>query len=195
MASKGDGAAKLFDIRPRTGDDECAVEARDLFNQSGFDYRVQNFFGKDRDNLIGFASDQTNLRFQDGYGTPTPDVIEESSKIRNEFGWSARGRTPLTTRIYQGVPDLSHGVPNPDQETDLFHVQHDITTRVVMESDLSNFEPLIEPIRGTVQDPDYIVPSAWVNGGEDTRGRLREPEYLARNGYVQDPATGVWSRR
>ena len=194
MASKSGDGGKLFDIRPRTADDECAVEARDLFNQSGFDYRVKNFFDKDRENLIGFSSDQTNLRFQDGYGTPTPEVIEESSKIRNEFGWSARGRTPLSARIYQGVPDLSHGVPNPDQESDMFHVKHDITTRLVMESDLSHFDPLIDPIRDTVQSPDHIVPSAWVNGGEDTRGRLREPEYLKRNGFSQDPVTGVWTR-
>lgn len=195
MAPKSGDGVKLFDMRPRTADDECAVEARDLFNQSGFDYRVQNFFDKDRENLIDFSSDQTNLRFQDGYGTPTGEVIEDSSKIRNEFGWSARGRTALPTRIYQGVPDLSHGVPNPDQESDILHVKHDITTRVVMESDLSNFEPLIDPIRKTVQSADHIVPSAWVNGGEDTRGRLREPEYLKRNGFSQDPETGVWTRR
>lgn len=194
MASRNDDG-KLFDLRRRTGDDECAVESRDIFNQSGFDYRVKNFFDKDRESLIGFSSDQTNLRFQDGYGTPPSEVIEESSKIRNDFGWSARGRIPLSTRIYQGVPDLSHGVPNPDQETELFHVKHDITTRVVMESDLSNFVPLIDPIKETVQSPDHIVPSAWVNGGEDTRGRLREPEYLRQNGFVQDPVTGVWTRK
>lgn len=194
MVGVDKGGAKLFDMRPRTADDECALESRELFNQSGFDYRVANYFEQDRKSLIGFSSDQTNLRFQDGYGTPTADVIEESSKIRNDFGWNARGRTPLTTRTYQGVPDLSHGVPNPETESDLFHVKHDIVSRVVMESDLSRFDPLIDPIKETVQDPAHIVPSAWVNGGEDTRGRLREPEYLQQNGFVQDPQTGVWAR-
>lgn len=186
--------AKLFDLQQRTIDDTCAVESQNLYNQSGFDYRIKNFFDRERDNLIDFSSHQTNLRFQDGYGTPASLVMDESSKIRHDFGWNARGRIPLATRIYQAVPDLSHGMPNPDAETDMLHVKHDITTRVVMESDLSHFEPLIGPIKDTVQDPQHIVPSAWINGGEDTRGQLREPEYLRRNGFVQDPVTGVWTR-
>ena len=194
MAGVDKSGAKLFDLRQRTADDVCAVDSRDTFNRSGFDYRVTNFFDQDRNSLIGFSSEQTNLRYQEGYGTPTAEVIEESSKIRNDFGWNARGRIPLTTRTYQGVPDLSHGTPNPDTESDIFHVKHDIVSRVVMESDLSRFEPLIDPIKDTVQDPAHIVPTAWVNGGEDTRGRLREPEYLEQNGFVKDPVTGVWNR-
>lgn len=194
MAKVKHGGEKLFDLNQSIGDDDCALQSRDLFNESGFDYRVQNFYGKERDRLIDFATEQTNLRFQEGYGTPTSAVIDESSKIRHDFGWSARGRTSLATRIYQAVPNLSHGVPNPDVESDMFHVKHDMVSRVVMESDLSRFIPLIEPIKEKVQNPDNIVPSAWVHGGADTRGQLREPEYLLQNGFRQDPATGVWTR-
>lgn len=185
---------KLFSIPHRPTDDECAKDAKDTFNQSGFDYSITNFYDASRQSLIDFSSDQTNLRFQQGFGTPVSSAMDDSSKIRDEFGWNPRGRVQLNTRIYGAVPNLSHGTPNPEQESSLWHVKYDMVNREITEVDTSRFVPLIQPISQSIQDPKHIVPSEWVNGGEDTRGRLRDPEYLVKNGFVQDPVSGVWVR-
>lgn len=185
---------KLFTIPHRPNDDDCAQDAKILYNQSGFDYSMANFYGADRKDLIEFSSDQTNLRFQQGFGTPVASVMDESCRIRDDVGWNPRGKVQLTSRIYGAVPNLSHGTPNPDQESSMWHVKHDVVNREITEIETSRFVPLIDPISRSIQDPKHIVPTEWVNGGEDTRGRLRDPEYLKQNGFVQDPMTGVWVR-
>lgn len=186
---------KLFDLQQRTIDDECAVDSKNLYNQSGFEYSITNFYDSEMKDLVEFSSDQPNLRFQNGYGTPGSVAMAESSRIRNNFDWTPRGRTPLPSRIYQAVPDLSHGMPNPDDESKLFHVPHDVVTREITEEDLTKYfkAPLLPEVEKTMQNPETVVSSAWVHGGADTRGAFRDPEYLSRNGFVKD-STGVWTR-
>lgn len=174
-----DPRVKLFDAQNRLAYDECYELGQDRFNRSGFEYAVTNHReGDKRRDLLNFSSDQHNLRFQDGIGVPAPDLIDQSSQIRNDFGWTPKGRTHLPSRPFLAVPDMSHGEPRPDDETQLWHVDHSTATRQISEKDLARFEPLIGSIKTTIQDPSHIVPSGWIHGGEDTRARLRDPHVL-----------------
>jgi hypothetical protein len=186
---------KIFDLVQRPGADECAVGADNVTNLSSYEYQVANFYNNSRDTLIDFSTPQTNLRFYEGYGTPSAEVMEDASAIRDDFLWRARGKSSLPARIYHAVPDLSHGPPNPDDETKVWHAKiEETSSEILAEQSFDRFEPLLSHIQQTVQNPDTVVPSAWVNGGQDTRGMLRDPNYLAEFGYRQDPNTGAWTR-
>ena len=69
---------KLFSIPHRPNDDDCAKDAKDIFNQSGFDYSITNFYDASRQSLIDFSSDQTK-EFQHAITQYSPSAFVHSA--------------------------------------------------------------------------------------------------------------------
>lgn len=187
-------ASELFDIQARPGQDKCAVDAENAYNASLRDRALYNTFGSGRDALIGFSSGSLNLRFGDGVGEAPPERVDESSGLRHGYGWHPRGKNQLQPRVYQAPADLSSANIDkmPEEPSiawgDSTFDRHSALSGVTID----RFEPLIPEIRGSVQNHEHIVPTAWVRGGQDTRTQTRTLSYVGGQGFAQ--AGGCGSR-
>jgi hypothetical protein len=185
-------AGELFDIQSRPGTDPCTVSAENEFNQNIYGRSVYNSFGSSRDSLIGFASDSRNLRFGDGVGETPPDQVDQSSQLRHGYGWHSRGKVQLTPRVYQGPADLSGAnLEMMPEEPGVVWGESTFNRHSALSGiTIDRFEPLVPELKKDIQDPEHIVPTAWVRGGQDTRAETRTLSFVGAQGFAQSGSPG-----
>jgi hypothetical protein len=158
-----------------------------------------NFYNacEGREKLREFSSDN-HLVYMDGFGSAKDCTVVDDSKIR--YGWemtNKRGNQQLPKRVFTAIPDLGRGSFNPQLE-DTVKQGEDTNTRKtcdnLSEASLLKYTmtPLLDCIRGTIQDPDNIVPS-WTWGGENTRDTVNQKAFLEQQGYAFDG--NVWRKK
>jgi len=186
---------RIFDLQARLGADECAINARDLQNNSIDKYTKFNSYvtnrakcGKEEDDLRKFAA-INHVTFKDGLGFTNQCRVDNDSQLRNGSKWTHdRARIQLYPRVFQGVPDFSHGGSAPVLESRLVQGEDTAAKRscnVLAEVNIDRFDPLIKCMSDNVQNPDNIVPT-WTWGGEPTRDTVRQRKFLEANGYMFD---------
>lgn len=175
----------------RLCDDKCAKEARDLQNESIVDYDLYQYLPAGACDGINarfptMAYDHVNLTGRIGYGVAEGCVVDNYSALRNDPAQMTRDkcRQQLYTRMFQGCPNLSCGVSDPDSEMPI--LQGSSTTdyegvkypckKSLMEKPTYVFDPLLDCVK-KVQDEKHIVES-WTRGGSDTRNYMLRQEYL-----------------
>ena len=97
--------------------------------------------------------------------------------------------------MFQGHPHLERGQVLPGKESTLIHSESSrdrIPCADTTEKQIHRFTPLIPCLKETVQNPDCAIVSAWQWGGDNSRGWVRDKEFLARCGYSDDGKT--WTR-
>lgn len=183
---------ELFDIQARPGYDACAVDAENDYNRNIYGRTLYNTYGSERDALIGFSSGSRNLRFGDGVGEAPPDKVDDSSKLRHGYGWHPRGKNQLKTRVYQASADLSGANIDkmPEEPAITWGDSTFNRSSALSGVTIDRFEPLIPDIHKEVQNPDHIVPTAWVRGGQDTRTQTRTLSYIGAQGFAQASGSG-----
>lgn len=188
----------LFDQSNRLGEDECAILSRDRGNNDIASYSIFNTYPEGdmcRENVrktSEFAM-SNYLRPTGGYGVTDACFVDTDTNIRQPNLTQDRGRTQLFTRIFQAVPDFSHGTVQPEQESVIMQGD-DTAYEVPCEASHTDrvFTPLLPCLKKSVQNPAHIVPP-WTRGGESTRDTLRQEEFLKKNGYDFDGTS--WSKR
>lgn len=185
-------ASELFDIQSRPGTDPCAVSADNEYNQNIHGHSMYNSFGSTRDSLIGFTSDSRNLRFGDGVGEAPPDHVDHSSELRHGYGWHSRGKVQLTPRVYQGPADLSGAnLEVMPEEPGLMWGESTFNRHSALSGiTIDRFDPLVPELKKEIQDPEHIVPTAWVRGGQDTRAETRTLSFVGAQGFAQSGSPG-----
>jgi hypothetical protein len=186
----------IFNLGQRPGDDECAVSARVVQNVDINDYQL---FDSRSDGLEESTRDlarrHRNLRISEGEGGPSQALIDHDSMLRNGKGWNPRGRSVLNTRVYVANADFTGGTQESKAE-EASLVWSDASAdraQALSGVTIDRFEPQIQCIRDTVQNPEHIV-EKWVRGGQDTRAASRTPAYLAGQGFHHGPK-GEWVMR
>ena len=185
-------AQELFDLQARPGSDPCAVDAEREYNDGIYGHTLYNTFGSARDTLIGFSSGSRNLRFGDGVGETPPDMVDESSQLRHGYGWHPRGKNQLNPRVYQGPADLSGAnIDLMSEEPGLTWGDSTFNRHSALSGiTIDRFEPLLPDLQSEVQNPEHIVPTAWVRGGQDTRTQTRTLSYIGAQGFAQAAGQG-----
>lgn len=177
----------------RYGTDACARESRDLQNDGIYAWNTYETFLKDCATPYGrepeFQYEHPNLRTSHiGYGVADACLVDTYSQLRTA---PTRGRCHLQLfeRIFQGVPNLRPGVVDPALEAEVVQ-GNSRTANECLRSINPDFEfkmtPLV-PCMQDIQNPEHIVESGWVRGGDDTRSFVRRQEFLKACGkdYMQ----------
>ena len=174
--------------------DDCAKEAKDIQNESIFNYDTYQYLPVECDNVSArfptFAYDHVNLRGRAGYGQAEGCIVDNFSALRNNPDQLTRDRcrVQLFTRIFQGSPNLKPGVPNPDKEMPILQGQGSTVLegvqfsckKAIMEETTNKFMPMLDCVQ-EVQKPEHIV-EPWIRGGDDTRSFVKRQEFLAACG-------------
>lgn len=191
-----------FDEENHLSQDECAILTKALANKSIEDYTFFNNYAtsdcktKSNEEMLDFVLANPNLRFKDGYGVSTSCVIDNDSELRNNAKMTSnRERTPLCSRWYTAVPNLSRGSLIPNIESQLKYNGDTSDIRVcdkITEKDFNRFIPLPRCMAENVQNPENII-EKWTRGGDITRDFVRTNEYLEKCGFYSDGK--MWRRR
>ena len=203
--STGDG---IFLNSRRVCSDDCAKEARDVQNDSMFNYDLyQNIpipCEPSHARFPEFAYDHINLTGRAGYGVSDGCTVDTYSALRNDPSQLTRDRCriQLFQRIFQGCPNLRPGVVDPDEEMPIIqgtsstqfqgvgvsgsgtagnYMNYPIK-KTLSEVQTKNFDPLLDCSK-TSQDPVHIV-EPWTRGGNPTRDMVRRSEYLSECGKL-----------
>lgn len=176
-----------FDASTGIFDDECYAQDRDRQSAYGEQYWLQNFREQDCGaKITQLAACHPNLRFKNGYGNLDSCNVNEDSRMRYGSTYTnPKHRQQLTTRLYQGNPNLARGAPAPDIEGELIHSDMSRTKRpcgVLSGVTTDVFTPLI-PCVESAQDSRHIVPDWNIT---DTRAWVRDEDLLKRCGYYHD---------
>jgi hypothetical protein len=195
------GNKRQFEWEHRIGADECARTTKDFQNQSVENYALFPMFptqGSDcsaNKDITQFSSDNF-MRFRDGYGPLNSCTVDKDSELRNGgLLTNDKFKRQLNSRVFQAVPDLSHGGFNPNIESRLTQGEKCSEHRscnALSEVSINRFMPLVPCLRDTVQNHKHIVPT-WTWGGEPTRDTVRQEEFLKASGYVFDGT--AWQKK
>jgi hypothetical protein len=173
--------------------DCCAKEAKDNQNDEIVGYELYQYLPVECDGVSArfpqFSYDHVNLTGRVGYGLAEGCVVDNYSALRNDPAQLTRDRcrNQLFTRIFQGCPNLLHGVGNPDQELNILGgsvssdmIGHSGCKRAITELETYHPIPMLDCIK-PVQNPKHIV-EPWVRGGDPTRDYVRRQEFLQQCG-------------
>lgn len=183
---------KLFDVQENLGNDDCAINGRNTLNENIRNYTFDNFHGdgRNRDKLLDFTKDHNNLRFTDGY--VPGGAIDKDTEFRTTNEWHQRGRQQLPARIYHAVPDLSRGDVQDDSGVRAGETTFDKASSLAGVS-IDRFVPLIPQKEREVQDPNNIVSSDWVRGGQSTRDLTRTVAFITSDGFRRETPVAPWT--
>jgi hypothetical protein len=172
--------------------DDCAMEAKDLQNSTIHNYAMYQYLPVNCDKsghvarFPEFAYDHVNLTGRAGYGVAEGCVVDSYSALRNDPNQMTRDRcrVQLFTRIFQGGPNLSCGISNPEVEGPILQGQSSRDwaginypcSRTLMEIQTNQPMPMLDCVR-PVQDPVHIV-EPWVRGGDPTRDFVRRKQFM-----------------
>lgn len=178
-----------FDSKAGLDSDDCSVLAENVQSQRIVDYMLWNnldsYCKTDvRAQTRQFAMD-TGRSYKEGYGQVPTCNVDDSTQFRMGEVTSARGRIPLNTRVFQGVENLSRGIPQPELESRLFPGDATQSRRTCDEGgevSLDRFYPLLPCIAETIGNPRNFA-SDDSRGGVSTRDIDFQRDFLKQSGF------------
>lgn len=99
-----------------------------------------------------------------------------------------RNGKSLGTRLFPGAPYMGAGqstMKNPDVRSELMsgEMTHSSKSAGSLSGvHINRFIPLLPCLKDNVQNPNHIIPTRWVRGGESTRSVVRNIDYLRNCG-------------
>lgn len=190
MSCQNDKNAFHINALTRLNDDYTEKESKIRNNHTIANYQYFRPKAVNRNNYLDSVTRvgiyQNNNR--DGRG----QMVDNESGLLN----GKRGNTltstgkksgkQLPTRVFPGAPFLGSGhstLQNVDVKSELMSGLQTSTaksTGALAGVTINRFIPLLPCIRDNIQDPNHIVPTFWVNGGESTRNVVNNVDYLKR---------------
>lgn len=185
----------MFQQWTGTWTDECAKNAKDVQNQ-----QVQRYTLLPQSTQLSCCKPDAPIRIPNevyeypnihtkiGYGTVDSCAIDSDNKmlLGADQLTHARCKQQLFSRVFQAVPNLRPGNPNPDEEaqilqglsTPLLQCSKFVGNKELSELQYDGvFTPMIPSIRSTVQTAETVV-EPWQRGGEVTREYVKNEDYL-----------------
>lgn len=148
--------------------DECALLAKARENESIVDYITYNFYTNGdyeerMQELNQVAWDNPNLRFRDGYGVASEQLINKDSETRYNVALThGPEKRQLVVRSFTAVPDISRGSYAPNTESYLLNgldtsgIRQCIRTT---EMDFNRFVPFTDCINRHIQEGALAIPN------------------------------------
>jgi hypothetical protein len=175
---------QYFDQGNRLTQDSCAIVARDLENQSVFDYLTFNpktlpCEGEIK-RISDFQSCYPNLRFKSGYGQVPSCRIDGDSAMRyNPETLRHPERKPLYTRVFTAAPNLGKGTCVPNTESYLKTGAWDTTLNKdcssLAETNFDRYTPFLSCVQNYIDSYAESVGSVNVIG-TSSRDEMRHED-------------------
>ena len=180
----------IFDAVTRIGEDNCAMSQDNIQNAQSSTYMTQNYFLSQcgMKQPIAFATSQPAIVYNGGLGMSVGgcNVNESSNLLIGSIQTNPKCRLNLQERPFATIPYLGRGPCNAVLEAELqqgdqiTNKKSITTTSEKCYLPYSNY-PLIDPIKETITNPEYLVEGAaaqgWVRGGVPSRDLVREKQY------------------
>lgn len=175
-----------FNWENRLTQDSCALLARQRENESMVDYVTYNFFTNGdyearMKELNAVAWKNPNLRFRDGYGMASEQVIDMDSVSRYEAEIThGPEKRQFYVRNFHAVPDFARGSCAPNTESLLRNGLDTTSERQcdpLAEKDFSRFVPLNECMGRFLEQGSRAIPEMipiGVNSRDLVRASLSE---------------------
>ena len=174
-----------FDTMSRIGNDNPAIDQRNIQNINEANYNLENFYPAcPMSTAIDFALSQPNVFYKGSHeGGVKGCAIEANNDLKYTHISRPACKLSLVTRPFLTVPYLGKGYGDCTIEAQLRTGQFDLNKKTVnntMEQCFSDYQnyPLIDSLKETVSNSAYVIEDDAMKGWQ--RGGMSAREY-ARN--------------
>ena len=188
----------MFNARGRMDNDQCGSTLKNLESVNTCNYVLKNYHlgNCDMKKTIQFATSQPNVFYNGTHqiGMTGCNVEQNSDLLIGSTQTKPKCRISLLERPFKTVPFLGRGPNNPELESQMFLGNQESNRKTVnLNSEKSYIPyrhyPLIEPIRQSVTNPQYLIESdaseTWVRGGESSREKSKKKSHASEHNKYQ----------
>ena len=160
-----------FDSSSRIGNDNVAIDQRNIQNMNNANHRLENFYPHcPMNSAIDFATKQPQVFYKGGHeGGIKGCEMDANNELKYTHIPKPACKLSLVARPYLTVPYLGRGMGDSDTEFMLRSGENALNKKTVnplMENDFTGHKnyPLIDPIQKTVTNPAYLIEEDAMNG-------------------------------
>ena len=160
-----------FDSSSRIGNDNVAIDQRNIQNMNNANHRLENFYPHcPMNSAIDFATKQPQVFYKGGHeGGIKGCEMDANNELKYTHITKPACKLSLVARPYLTVPYLGRGMGDSDTEFMLRSGENALNKKTVnplMENNFTGHKnyPLIDPIQKTVTNPAYLIEEDAMNG-------------------------------
>jgi len=174
-----------FDSISRIGNDNVAIDQRNIQNMNNANYRLENYYPNcPMSTAIEFATKQPQVFYKGSHeGGVKGCEIDANNDLKYTHITKPACKLTLSTRPFLTVPYLGRGLGDSDTEFMLRAGENALNKKTVnplMENDFTEHKnyPLIEPLQNTINNSAYLIEedamSGWTRSGVSARNFARD---------------------
>ena len=176
-----------FDNMSRIGNDNTAIDQRNLQNLNNTNYQTQNYYPYcPMSKAIDFATQQPNVFYNGSHeGGIKGCEIEANNELKFSHINRPACKISLNARPYLTVPYLGRGLGDPELELKIKtgeNYNNRKTNNTTMEKCFSDYKnyPLMDDIKDSVTNTKYLIETdamnGWTRGGMSAREHARSQD-------------------
>ena len=173
-----------FDSMSRIGNDNTALDQRNIQNMNSANHHLENYYPAcPMNTAIDFALNQPNVFYKGSHeGGVKGCEIETNNELKYTHISRPACKLTLTARPFLTVPYLGRGLGDSDTEFQLRSGENALNKKTVnntMEQSFSEHHnyPLIGSLQESITNPSYLIEeeamSGWQRGGTSARELAR----------------------
>ena len=160
-----------FDSSSRIGNDNVAIDQRNIQNMNNANHRLENFYPScPMNSAIQFATNQPQVFYKGSHeGGIKGCEIDANNELKYTHITKPACKLSLVERPYLTIPYLGRGMGDTDTEFMLRSGENLLNKKTVnplMENNFTGHKnyPLIDPIQKTITNPEYLIEEDAMNG-------------------------------
>ena len=176
-----------FDSMSRIGNDNTAIDQRNIQNMNNTTHHLENFYPAcPMNKAMDFALNQPNVFYKGGHeGGVKGCEIETNNELKYTHISRPACKLTLATRPFLTVPYLGRGLGDSDAEFQLRCGENALNKKTVNNTMEQNFAehhnyPLINSLQQSVNNTAYLIESdamdGWTRGGMSAREHARNQD-------------------
>ena len=176
-----------FDSMSRIGNDNVALDQRNIQNINNTNYNLENFYPAcPMNKAMDFALNQPNVFYSGSHeGGIKGCVIQDNNDLKYTHITRPACKVMLTPRPFLTVPYLGRGLADPELECQLKQGENALNKKTVNNTMEQSFiqhknYPLIDSLQQSVTNPSYLIEDdafkGWVRGGMSAREFARNQD-------------------
>lgn len=175
----------IFDSISRIGNDNVAIDQRNIQNMTNANYRLENYYPNcPMSTAIDFATKQPQVFYNGSHeGGIKGCEIDANNELKYTHITKPACKLTLSSRPFITVPYLGKGMGDSDTEFMLRAGENALnkkTVNLLMENNFTNYKnyPLIDPIKNIINNSAYKIEEdamkGWNRSGISARNYARD---------------------
>ena len=176
-----------FDSMSRIGNDNTAIDQRNIQNMNNANHRLENYYPAcPMNKAMDFALNQPNVFYTGSHeGGVKGCEIETNNDLKYTHISRPACKLTLNPRPFVTVPYLGKGLGDPELESQLMQGENALNKKTVNNTMELNFNdhknyPMLETLQNTVNNSSYLIEDdafkGWVRGGMSAREYARSQD-------------------